>query len=561
MPRDPSTPRLSWPLALLCVGLACVGLALVEAQRSIRSNRIVIDRALTGYANFAAWSYGEHLTEALRAAAQEVLGGVNMVHHSRPFPGAAGIGHGLPYDSACPCHHPEYGPMPAEFYGFTLGSDTLAVGRNQAPAGSPGWLVDEADISMHPPVPIMPDAVRKWIVDTMTRLARAPRPPTGMRFVIGHDHDSTLFFATTIMPTTWGDTIVYAVRYPDAALRGVLAKVLDDPGLLPGALQGSGRHRDLLAVKVADRDARELFSSGAPAQWRNDAVSVLPANYGGLSVRIQIQPPVSNDVIIGGVPRSRFPYLLALLALAAGLTVVAVTQLRREARFARDRSNFVANVSHELRTPLTQIRLVTDMLRLNRETDPARRSDGLGLIDRETTRLQHLVENVLRFTRGERPDESPLLPTDIAEEVRQVVAEFAPLAAPRQARIRVEGGGEPITVALRAGTLRQILLNLLDNAVKYGPDAQLVTVRVDRDDTGAARIAVIDAGPGIDARERSRIWQPFERGDAAQARAAGGSGIGLTIVRELAIRHGGDATVSDAPGGGAVFTVTLPTES
>jgi two-component system phosphate regulon sensor histidine kinase PhoR len=111
---------------------------------------------------------------------------------------------------------------------------------------------------------------------------------------------------------------------------------------------------------------------------------------------------------------------------------------------------------------------------------------------------------------------------------------------------------------LQGGAVRQVLLNLLDNAVKYGPDQQTIVVQVEPIGECGARIAVQDSGPGVPASERERIWQPFERGSAASARAAGGSGIGLTVVREIAERHGGTARVEASVGPGGTFVVEFP---
>jgi signal transduction histidine kinase len=118
-----------------------------------------------------------------------------------------------------------------------------------------------------------------------------------------------------------------------------------------------------------------------------------------------------------------------------------------------------------------------------------------------------------------------------------------------------------VPARLQRGALRQILLNLLDNAMKYGGDGTEVNVQVTRAGGGGVRLRVDDNGPGVPAQERERIWRPFERGELARARAAGGSGIGLTIVREIAEEYGGRAWVESGPNGGARFVVELPDEA
>jgi signal transduction histidine kinase len=149
---------------------------------------------------------------------------------------------------------------------------------------------------------------------------------------------------------------------------------------------------------------------------------------------------------------------------------------------------------------------------------------------------------------------------DAAQEVKAVIAEFAPLAAPHGMTVTVEAP-YPVMVRLQRGALRQVLLNLLDNAMKYGGDGTEVRVEVCAMAMGGVRVCVDDNGPGVPPKERERIWRPFERGGVARTRAAGGSGIGLTIVREIAEEHGGRAWVDAAPGHGARFVVELPDEA
>lgn len=117
---------------------------------------------------------------------------------------------------------------------------------------------------------------------------------------------------------------------------------------------------------------------------------------------------------------------------------------------------------------------------------------------------------------------------------------------------------DDVIAEVDAGALRQVLLNLLDNAVKYGPEGQTVRVTATHTEHDA-RITVEDEGPGIDAPNVERIWEPFARLSSADSTAVGGSGIGLTIVRQLVTLHDGRTWVERAPSGGARFVVTLPT--
>jgi len=275
--------------------------------------------------------------------------------------------------------------------------------------------------------------------------------------------------------------------------------------------------------------------------------------------------------VIGGLPRSRLPLLLALLGLTAGLVATAIFQLQRARKLTRLRSDFVSQVSHELRTPLTQIRMFAETLRLGRVRSDAEGRRSLDIIDREARRLGHLVENILQFSRGERGTlELARTVQPLAPLVREVVEELGPLMESRGARVRVrlaDDGGDRIEAAVDAGGFRQILLNLLDNAVKYGPGEQEICVELGRreasDDSAPPRLrlAVDDQGPGVPRRDRERIWQSFRRLERDRGNAVAGTGIGLAVVRGLVERHGGRAWVEESSRGGARFVVELPCEA
>jgi signal transduction histidine kinase len=578
----PATARFRWPLALLLVSIGVTAFAAVDASRAVRSQRATAERALQGYASFAAWSYQQHLREALTAAAREVLGPVNHGHelHTSPrIPHARELAHYLDWDSRCFCHQAGYGPNPGIYFGFKLGTDTVGVGVNTSDHPERGWVVD-----LPPPIGGAAAAItgydaadRAWVNDTLTKLLRSGfRSDWGFAYVVGEFRGRPRYLAYTLMPTAWADTIVYGVEYAAKDFEGLMGQVLDRQGILPAALTAGRSNRQMLSVEVMMRGHGPLlFASDNHRTWELDDAQTMAPSYGGMMIHAQIRPDLAGDLVIGGLPRSRLPFLLGMLALAAALSIVAVMQLRREGELARIRSDFVSSVSHELRTPLAQIRLYVETMRLGRFATDAQRERAVEHIDRETRRLSHLVENVLRFARGGRgraDAAARLNPVDVARETAEIAAEFEPLAAARRAQIVVEFA-EPTPsgdVPMRPGTFRQVLLNLLDNAVKYGPVGQTVRVRVTSAGSGrraagsangneSVRVAVIDEGPGVAPAERDAIWRPFQRGSAARD-GAGGSGIGLTVVAEIIDEHRGRAWVEDAPSGGAMFVVELPVE-
>lgn len=575
---SPSRSRSAvvWLQLLLVGGLASVVLILAQAYRSASSSRVVAERALRDYGDFAAWSYREHLIGRVREVIDEVLGPVNhgdgLHQMGNRVPDARELGHYFRWDVTCLCHRPHVGPLPLRFYGFTLGSDTVAVGDNLAATGTSGWLVDppaervlDAPVTrlpVHPSVrlPLVPPDEARWLNAKMTAVARkSERTPWGYNLIVDSYKNTSRFLATRSMPTAWGDTVVYAVEYSPEGVDSLFSGVLSSGSLLPPSLVGHHANQEILDLEITDYHRRPLFSTRPDVRWELDALNMLPASFGSLHIRAQISPQLAEMLLIGGVPESRVPLLLILLLLAVGLTVWAALQLRREVRFATERANFVANVSHELRTPLAQVRLVLDTIKLGREGDAQAREAALGIADREVLRLQHLVDGVLQFSRGQRPD-SPKVRLDLSRETRVIAREFEPLASPRGVTIEVRGD-EGVMAMMQTGALRQVLVNLLDNAVKYGGADSPVVVEVNARPGGGARIAVSDSGPGVPAADRARIWRAFERGSFAKSQAVGGSGIGLTIVQQIADAHGGRAWVADTSSGGATFVFEVPDDA
>ena len=340
-----------------------------------------------------------------------------------------------------------------------------------------------------------------------------------------------------------------------AALGPVIARVLQEHPLLPRSVSAGLSNAELAAIEVRAPDGAPLFRFG-PAAGSSEggayAGDDATAGAGSPVFSAALPAAVAGRLVVAS-PGSRLPLLLGLLAVTAGLAAVALRQLRREQELTRLRADFTSSVSHELRTPLTQILLFAETLELGRAEGEGDRRRALRIIVQEARRLAHLVENVLQFSRAERrmvqvrTEERRLAPL-----LRETVACFTPLAG-SGGRIESELD-EALIAPVHPDSLRQIVLNLLDNAVKYGGEG-LVVLRV-RLAGDRARLEVDDAGPGIPPEERARVWQPFVRLEPSPAIA--GSGIGLSVVRELVAAHGGSCWVETAPEVGARVVVELP---
>ena len=243
---------------------------------------------------------------------------------------------------------------------------------------------------------------------------------------------------------------------------------------------------------------------------------------------------------------------LLLLSLVAG-GFVLFRAARRERLDALRKTDFVSNVSHELRTPLTSIRMFSELLAEDRISDPDRRRRALGTIASESARLSRLVEGVLDFSRLERNRRKyDLRPLDLGAFVREIAGETDLRLASCDV-LPAEGGA--IALADR-DAVRQIVLNLLDNAAKYAPGAPPEMV-VRAAGNGTVALAVLDRGPGIPRRHARHVFDRFYRVDNAATRETGGNGLGLSIARRLARGMGGDLVYRPREGGGSIFELTL----
>ncbi len=331
--------------------------------------------------------------------------------------------------------------------------------------------------------------------------------------------------------------------------------------LLPGSLTDGKLENESVFVNLM-MGTDTVYSQGeyregsliVGREFTDDATTV----FGGMSLKLGIDPNVADSLIIGGLPESRYPLLYgrmgSLWLLAVLLMIVALILLHRERSLAQLRSDFVSRVSHELRTPLTQIMMFAQTLLLDRVRNEDERRQSLKMIDKEAQRLSRLVDNILQFSRAERGQtEISLVRQPLCPLVREIAEQFRPMM--NEGRLIVTSDvSDDVEVQLDVNAFRQMFVNLLDNAVKFSPTGENVDITLSESD-GKISVAVEDRGPGVPEEEMARIWEPYYRTPQAAQKAVGGTGIGLAVVNELARLQTAYVSSSERSGGGARFVI------
>ncbi len=319
-----------------------------------------------------------------------------------------------------------------------------------------------------------------------------------------------------------------------------------------------------LRLRVVDEDSAVVYGTlpdGVPAARlafpmlfypAEDIRSRLAAGVAPRPWAIEVGAPATDSAFAGsGLRYWPMTLSLALMLVALGFTVQAH---RRSSELARMQADFVAHVSHQLKTPLSLLSAATETLQMDRIRSPEKLSEYLDTIRAEALRLSALVQRVLEFSRVQQQRSYEFEQVDLGALVRETVDAFAHGLAGRPGKFEVVLHGPGPFVRADPAALEQVVANLLDNAVKYSPTEQPITVTVRAERLNAV-IEVTDRGVGIAPAEHTRIFERFYRAPGAAHRQ--GFGLGLPIVRELLHGQGGRVEVTSAPGRGSTFRVTL----
>jgi signal transduction histidine kinase len=254
--------------------------------------------------------------------------------------------------------------------------------------------------------------------------------------------------------------------------------------------------------------------------------------------------------------------LIAVLVLAIVIgSWLIVRNLNSELTLARQKTDFVSNVSHELKTPLTSIRMFSELLADGRVDDTAKQKSYLNIITAEAARLTRLINNVLDFSRMERGEKKyNFQPCDLVAVVCGIEQTFRPHLEAGGFKFVCELPDAPIPVRGDADALSQVIVNLLSNAEKYSNGGKEIELQLAQRQSPLphAEIKVLDRGAGIPRGSEEKIFEKFYRAHDSLSSGVQGSGLGLTIARQIARAHGGDVVYEPREGGGSCFRLRLP---
>jgi len=315
-------------------------------------------------------------------------------------------------------------------------------------------------------------------------------------------------------------------------------------------------------IRLANRAAGALFGFPAPATGRTILEATRHHEVAALATRLDREQEIlGHELRLEAVENSKFLQVnaLALRDSSGGrdgaiLVFHDLTQLRQ---LESVRQEFVANVSHELRTPLSLIKSATETLLDGGKEDPAALTRFLQIIEKHANRLTLLIDDLLMLsTLDSGTMRLNLQPVSLRAGVSEVVSDLKSRASLRG--VAIENTVEAALIAdADPDRLRQVLSNLIENAVKYGRFEGRVKVSARLLDSGRIEVAVRDDGPGISADACARIFERFYRADKARSREQGGTGLGLSIVKHVVQAHGGEVRVDSELGAGSTFYFTL----
>ncbi len=404
----------------------------------------------------------------------------------------------------------------------------------------------------------------------------AQQPPEELRHL--HHEYAGQSYLVSYWQKAWQDRRYLVVAWHDIGriVKDALPRIYSEgpASLSPVSALSAHRIAESARVDVVDEEGRIIF--GPPLRSGEFTVGV-PFPTTLYNWRLQVSPKAADELTKREQNRRSLELVMLLMSCAvivAGLVTILISRERMR-RVSALKGEFVANVSHELKTPLALVRMFGEMLQSGRVASEEKRQEYLDIIVRESERLSNLIENVLDFAKVERGrDAYDFAEGDVGEAVAKAANVYRYRAEREAVTLVVEIAPNLPLARIDDRAIQLAVINLVDNALKYAPNGDVITVRA-TEENGTIFVRVIDRGPGVPFEDRERIFERFVRGarDGASARVRG-SGIGLALVKHIAESHGGHAMVEASAARtdgkasrphagpdqstGATFTFTIP---
>lgn len=371
---------------------------------------------------------------------------------------------------------------------------------------------------------------------------------------------------------------------------------------LANLLKVDGSLQSEICVAILDDNGKPAAKSNAnfEADWKRPFVS---AEIGEVLPHWEVAAYLINPAALSRAGRT-LAFTLGLLVVLLLVAIVVgggliVADLRRQLMLARQKTDFVSNVSHELKTPLTSIRMFSELLAENRVTDESKRRSYLNIITTEVARLTRLINNVLDFARMERGEKQyQFRQSDLIHLLRDTIESYRPQLESAGFQLKCALPSVAMFIHADGDAIAQVLVNLLSNAEKYSSDRKEIEVTVSASNDSASKSAtdprrigmpsqaenagvvstsstgsgsmlklktnsivevkVLDRGMGVPAGCEEKIFEQFFRANDSLNSGIQGSGLGLTLARQVARAHGGDLTYQARERGGSCFALRLP---
>jgi signal transduction histidine kinase len=429
-----------------------------------------------------------------------------------------------------------------------------------------GALLDSPRPSKGSPA-LLDSVVRRATIELIASPALSPAACFQLRSIATHAADSitTARIAARCTELDLADrlsaevSMLLALDQPAPPNGSATWRYWNVAGWLVAHSSGSAGER-LVAVRAADVLRPE---GDAIAGWRivplRSTESAVPFGDEVANAAVVVPPGLGGGrVLQGSRPWMAIAALLVLIALGTTSAILLWRDVQRDAAVAALRADFVSAVTHELKTPLTAIRMYVETLRDRAELPAVTRSEYLDTILSESERLTRLLDNVLDLARLEQGHRTYVMrPVDLGTVVADAVRSLEHAMRQQGFTVDVQLATAPAWVSADPDAMKQAILNLLANAMKYSPTDRRIAISVGVKHR-EAHVGIADHGVGIPSTEHARIFEKFYRVASTAEAGTTGAGLGLTIVRHVMDAHHGRVTVASESGNGSVFTLILP---